>query len=508
MTKIFKIPFATQGDRTSIPDDVQADGAVSYTQGYSYDYERDQQTDPAAKDIEREKMNGIFHDITQAIGELQSFGFPKWAAESKPYPIRAIVYHKNKTWQSKIENNNVEPVAGTAWQELKADLSAGDINVYTKTESDKRFQPLGNYQPAGYSYSKAESDTNYQPKGNYAPAGNYALKGESYTKAEGDTRYQAKGSYQPSGDYALKGDSYTKAETDSKYQPKGSYQAVGYSYSKAESDTNYQPKGNYAPAGNYALKGESYTKAEGDGRYQPKGSYQPSGDYATNTALNNGLNTKLNTSSVTQSMGGSTTSVMSQKAVTDALQNAVNLNTIYPIGIVVWFAQNKNPNTLFPGTKWQYIGENKTIRLAAASGANVLTTGGSDTVKISKANLPAEGFSFSGTTASGGAHTHSRGTMNIIGEFAMNGEGNKPDNKSGWATGAFRKNLTGLKSHRDQSDGGISYTFDASRSWTGETSQSGGHTHTFTGNTGNLGSGANLDVKNAFVMLMGWYRVS
>ncbi|WP_272524224.1 MULTISPECIES: phage tail protein [unclassified Providencia] len=205
MTKIFKVPFATQGDRTSIPDDVQADGAVSYTQGYSYDYERDQQTDPAAKDIEREKMNGIFHDITEAVGELQSFGFPKWATEGKPYPIRAIVYHKNKTWQSKIENNNDEPVAGTAWQELKADLSAGDINVYTKTESDQRFQPLGNYLPAGYSYSKAESDTNYQPKGNYAPAGNYALKGESYTKAEGDERYQPKGSYQPSGDYATNG---------------------------------------------------------------------------------------------------------------------------------------------------------------------------------------------------------------------------------------------------------------------------------------------------------------
>lgn len=205
MTKIFKIPFATQGDRTSIPDEVQADGAVSYTQGYSYDYERDQVSDPAAKDIEREKMNGMFHDITEAIGELQSFGFPKWATEGKPYPIRAIVYHKNKTWQSKIENNNDEPIAGTAWQELKADLSAGDINAYTKTESDKRFQPLGNYQPAGYSYSKAESDTNYQPKGNYAPAGNYALKGESYTKAEGDERYQPKGSYQPSGDYATNG---------------------------------------------------------------------------------------------------------------------------------------------------------------------------------------------------------------------------------------------------------------------------------------------------------------
>lgn len=70
MTKTFKVPFATQGDRTSIPNEVQADGAVSYTQGYGYDYERDQVSDPAAKDIEREKMNGIFHDITEAIGEV------------------------------------------------------------------------------------------------------------------------------------------------------------------------------------------------------------------------------------------------------------------------------------------------------------------------------------------------------------------------------------------------------------------------------------------------------
>ncbi|MEX9793425.1 hypothetical protein [Morganella morganii] len=277
MTKIFKIPFATQGDRTVVPDEVQADGSLSYTQGYGYDYERDQATDPAAKDIEREKMNGIFHDITGAVGEIQAFGMPVWAEEGKPYVIRSVVYHNKKAWQSKIENNKTEPAAGTAWTELKADMTAGDVGAYTKGEVDKKFQPLGNYLPAGYSYSKAESDTRFQPKGNYAPAGNYALKGDSYTKAEGDGRYQAKGSYAPAGDYAVKGESYTKSESDNKYQPKGSYQAAGYSYSKAESDTRFQPKGNYAPAGNYAVKGESYTKAEGDQRYQPKGSYQAAG---------------------------------------------------------------------------------------------------------------------------------------------------------------------------------------------------------------------------------------
>lgn len=429
MTKTFKVPFATQGDRTSIPNEVQADGAVSYTQGYGYDYERDQVSDPAAKDIEREKMNGIFHDITEAVGEIQNYGFPKWAEEGKPYPIRAIVYHKNKVWQSKVENNEVEPLAGTQWAELKADLTAGDINVYNKTESDQRFQPLGNYLVAGYSYSKTESDT------------------------------------------------------------------------------KYQPKGNYAPAANYAMKGDSYTKAEGDGRYQPKGNYQPSGDYATNTALTNGLNTKLNTSNVAQGTGTSTTNVMSQNAVTVALQNAVNLNTIYPIGIVVWFAQNKNPNTLFPGTKWQYIGENRTIRLAAASGANVLSTGGSDSVTLTEAMMPAHSHAFSATTDSTGGHTHNRGTMEINGQFAAVRRGGNQNNT---LSGAFatRTHWNAGTSYGGGDDAGGLWTFQASKGWTGDTSNNGAHTHTVSGTTGNKGGGASVNITNAYIMLMGWYRTA
>lgn len=429
MTKIFKVPFATQGDRTSIPNEVQADGAVSYTQGYGYDYERDQVSDPAAKDIEREKMNGIFHDITEAVGEIQNYGFPKWAEEGKPYPIRAIIYHKNKVWQSKVGNNEVEPVAGTQWAELKADLTAGDINVYNKTESDQRFQPLGNYLPSGYSYSKQESDT------------------------------------------------------------------------------NFQPKGNYQPAGNYALKGESYTKAEGDGRYQPKGNYQPSGDYATNAALTSGLNTKLNTSNVAQGTGSSTANVMSQKAVTDALQNTVNLNAIYPIGIVVWFAQNKNPNTLFPGTKWQYIGENKTIRLAAASGNNVLSTGGSDSVTLTEAQMPAHSHTFSATTNSTGGHTHNRGTMEINGQFAAVRRGGNQNNT---LSGAFatRTHWNAGTSYGGGDDAGGLWTFQASKGWTGDTSNNGAHTHTVSGTTGNKGGGASVNITNAYIMLMGWYRTA
>jgi len=64
--------------------------------------------------------------------------------------------------------------------------------------------------------------------------------GASYTKTESDNKYQ------PKGNYLATGYSYSKTESDNKYQPKGNYLATGYSYSKSESDGKYQPKGSYS----------------------------------------------------------------------------------------------------------------------------------------------------------------------------------------------------------------------------------------------------------------------
>lgn len=73
--------------------------------------------------------------------------------------------------------------------------------------------------------------------------------------------------------------------------------------------------------GDYALRGESYTKTETNIKFQPIGNYQPSGDYATNTALNNGLALKFDKTSVAQGAGTSTTQVMSQDAATKSFAN-------------------------------------------------------------------------------------------------------------------------------------------------------------------------------------------
>ncbi len=67
---------------------------------------------------------------------------------------------------------------------------SNDINL---SAEDVKAQPAGNYAVRGEIYTKSESDGRYQPHGNYQPAGNYAVRGESYTKSDSDGKYQLKG---------------------------------------------------------------------------------------------------------------------------------------------------------------------------------------------------------------------------------------------------------------------------------------------------------------------------
>ena len=114
-----KIPFATSGDKTVVPDAVQPSGSVSFTQGFGYDYERDY-SDPAAKDIGREDMNGILSDITAAIGEMQAFGAAEWSADGAPYAAGAMVYSGGKLYVSGSAGNSAIPPAAP-WVEAAFD---------------------------------------------------------------------------------------------------------------------------------------------------------------------------------------------------------------------------------------------------------------------------------------------------------------------------------------------------------------------------------------------------
>ena len=88
-----------------------------------------------------------------------------------------------------------------------------------------------------------------------------------------------------------------------------------------------------------------------------------------------------------------------------------------------------------------------------------------------------------------GAHTHTRGTMNITGGIQT------PDDVTPW--GAFYRSDYG-----GNESGGSGHqqivTFDAARTWTGETSWNGAHTHTVLNSNG-VATGSTVEPKNATV---------
>lgn len=120
MLKFFRLPFATTGDKTAVPDAVDSNGNVSYSQGYGFDYQR-QKTDPAAKNIERDKMNQIFFDMTTAIAELQSQGIPDYITSALnggtaySYGQYAIVKYSGALYISLVAANTALPSDATKW---------------------------------------------------------------------------------------------------------------------------------------------------------------------------------------------------------------------------------------------------------------------------------------------------------------------------------------------------------------------------------------------------------
>ncbi|HEI2760461.1 phage tail protein [Escherichia coli] len=177
-------------------------------------------------------------------------------------------------------------------------------------------------------------------------------------------------------------------------------------------------------------------------------------------------------------------------AIAAAIHSAWELDN--PVGTVKFYAQNVDPNERYPWTEWTYTGERKTIRVGSANGSDIGTTGGSDTVNIQKANLPAVQIDVSGeisdqpeqilTTKPAGKHKH----------------GGVPSRENPWEIG-----------------GDISQQFNPAN--LGETDEVDDHDHeviipehghTFIGKTDNLGSDIALSIVESHILLMCWARVA
>ena len=163
-----------------------------------------------------------------------------------------------------------------------------------------------------------------------------------------------------------------------------------------------------------------------------------------------------------------------------------------PVGTTRFFNQNLNPNERWPWSEWVYTGENKTIRVGKADGSNVGATGGSDSVTLQQANLPAVQIDVSGetseqpeqtlTTKPGGRHKH----------------GGVPSRDNPWEIGGDIRQLFNPANLGD-TDEAQDHEHDIDIP---------PHHHDVTGKTANLGEGESFSVVEAHTLLMCWSRVA
>ncbi len=151
--KFFIKPFAELGDREAVPNDTQITGDISYEQGYGYDYQRDQATDPLAKPIERIKHNSLFYDITGAVQQYQVCGTPEWitsednGGKAYPYTQHARVLYRAKEadpwemYQSVVEQNTAKPTDNKKWMRIVSKV-ASEEQARAGTDNSTIMTPL------------------------------------------------------------------------------------------------------------------------------------------------------------------------------------------------------------------------------------------------------------------------------------------------------------------------------------------------------------------------------
>lgn len=120
--------FGENGDLTAIPVAIQPDGSVSMDQGYGFDYQRDQVSDPLAKPVERDKQNYLFNILAAAIQQYQQFGVPPFITTSDnggtPFSYSQFAYVRyddgsgTKVYESLEDANTTLPTDTTKWRQI------------------------------------------------------------------------------------------------------------------------------------------------------------------------------------------------------------------------------------------------------------------------------------------------------------------------------------------------------------------------------------------------------
>lgn len=179
----------------------------------------------------------------------------------------------------------------------------------------------------------------------------------------------------------------------------------------------------------------------------------------------------------------------------------LNFNDIYPVGSIYMSANNANPATLFGGT-WEQIAGGRCL-IGANSDYALGATGGEATHLLNANEIP--GHNHSVSISNSGGHKHNRGTMEITGTFAGD-DSARAGHHGEYPTGAFY-DAGRIDLDLDSSGGsGTRVGFRASRAWTGETNEAGGHSHSCS--IGSTGGGQAHNNMQPYLVVNIWKRTA
>ena len=147
-----------------------------------------------------------------------------------------------------------------------------------------------------------------------------------------------------------------------------------------------------------------------------------------------------------------------------------------------------NPAELYAGTTWELLPDNKFLK----TGSTPLQQAGNNSLKITKANLPADKLQVE-------SHSMTRGTMNITGVLFG---GNR--NGTSYVTGAFTQRSSSPNAWGGGGEGSfINFLadFNASKTWSGNTSSASPYTSA-------MGSGTPLTINPEHITVKAWKRLT
>ncbi|WP_278430420.1 phage tail protein [Serratia grimesii] len=203
---------------------------------------------------------------------------------------------------------------------------------------------------------------------------------------------------------------------------------------------------------------------------------------------------------------------------------------IYPVGICVFFAENKDPNKQWPGTAWHYTGENKVIRLAKQDGSDILGMGGKDVASLAIENMPKHSHSVSGnvdefdhgtksTTAfdygTKGTTAFDYGTKNTTEDgdhshqagIAAPGTAWQPDYIVGSDNDSRRPlSWTSTNGNHVHTVAIGAHGHDIAIGPHGHDVTIGKHSHSVSLSSDEVGGGKEFSIANSYIKLMCWYR--